>query len=95
VVGNAAGSATSVPPALLKVNATSSGNVLVWGNNDHGQTTVPAGLNNGNVPGVVENAVGGLAVEPTGSAMEITNQNHQTHAETKPQSAGRSQHQII
>jgi hypothetical protein len=49
----------------------------------------------GNVPGVVENAVGGLAAEPTSSAVKRTNQNHQTHEATKPQFAGGSQHQIV
>ena len=53
-------------------------------------------LAEGNVPGVVENAVGGLAVEPTSSAVnEPKNQTHQTHEETRPQSAGGSQHQIV
>jgi hypothetical protein len=49
----------------------------------------------GNVPSVVENGIGGLAAEQTGTAVEITNETHQTHEATKAQSAGRSQPQIV
>jgi hypothetical protein len=36
-----------------------------------------------------------LAAERTSSAVKETNQNHQTHEETRPQFAGGSQHQIV
>jgi len=50
----------------------------------------------GNVPGLVENAVGGLAAEQTSLAVnENRNQTHQTHEEKEHQSAGRSQQEII
>lgn len=44
VVSNAAGSATSAPPAVLTVNVASAGMVIAWGGNDFGQTSVPDGL---------------------------------------------------
>ena len=55
VVSNSAGSITSVPPAVLTVNAAPSGTVVAWGNNVDGQTTVPAGLS-----GVTAIAAGSL-----------------------------------
>jgi len=48
-----------------------------------------------NVPGAVEHAIDGSAAEQTGSAVEMANQTHQTHEETKAQSAGACQHQIV
>ena len=41
VVRNSLGAATSAPPAVLSVEGST---VIAWGNNDHGQTNVPAGL---------------------------------------------------
>ncbi|HEY9175984.1 MAG TPA: hypothetical protein VI136_27200, partial [Verrucomicrobiae bacterium] len=53
-----------------------------------------SGAWDGDVPGVVENAVGGLAAKRTSLAVKSTNQTHPTHEETKSQLAGGSQHQI-
>ena len=41
VVRNPLGAATSAPPAVLTVDAST---VIAWGDNHHGQTNVPAGL---------------------------------------------------
>ena len=49
----------------------------------------------GDVPGAVENAVGGLAAKRTSLAVKSTNQTHQTHERTEPPFTGRSQHQIV
>jgi len=57
-----------------------------------GATT--GGFTNGDVPGIVEKAVGGLAAEQTGSAVKSTNQKHQPHEDKEHQSAGASQRQI-
>ena len=42
-VSNGAGSVPSAP-VVLTVNRVSAGSVVAWGNNDKGQTEVPAGL---------------------------------------------------
>ncbi len=53
VVSNAGGSVTSAPPAVLTVNAVSSGTVVVWGRNTDasgtvvGQTNVPFAAQSG------------------------------------------------
>lgn len=44
VVSNATGFVTSAPPAVLTVNPTTRGTVVAWGNNENGQTNVPADL---------------------------------------------------
>lgn len=46
VVGNALASLTSAPPAVLTVEAF-PGQVVAWGNNDHGQTVVPVEARSG------------------------------------------------
>jgi hypothetical protein len=47
------------------------------------------------VPAIVEKAVGGLAAEPTGSAVKNEQpKEHQLHEEAKHQSTGGSQHQM-
>jgi hypothetical protein len=40
--------------------------------------------NSGDVPAIVENAVGGLAAEQTSSAVEMKNQTTQPHEERQP-----------
>lgn len=44
VVSNAAGSVTGAPPAVLSVNAVSTGTVVGWGSNIFGESTAPADL---------------------------------------------------
>src|SRR5262249_24584691 len=48
VVSNPAGSVTSAPPAILSVNTTAvSGDVVAWGDNASGKTTLPAAAQSG------------------------------------------------
>jgi hypothetical protein len=68
VVSNFLGSATSSPPAVLTVTAPLPGAVVAWGNDDHGQSTVPAAAQSG----VVAIAAGWnhtLALKSNGSVL--------------------------
>jgi alpha-tubulin suppressor-like RCC1 family protein len=75
VVNNPAGSVTGSPPAVLTVFPASLGQVVVWGDNSSGQTTVPAAAESG----VIAIAVGGshtLALKNDGSVLAWGNNDY-------------------
>ena len=63
------------PAISITQDKLDAGAVLV------GKLDAGAGSPAGNVPWIVENAVGGLAAEQTGSAVEMKNQTTQPHEE--------------